>query len=1176
MQRTRFQLPQQAWGTTVTKYPANDAHVGSDDFTSGSKNFETDTNGTIQKRRGDINYEASAAAGTVKDLYEAVFVDGTHHLLRLRSGELEYSSGSGSFTSVTTGYSAVGNFEFAQYADRVYFGNGIDNPQVYDRTENYGGVAYTAPQTKDMGAQAPGAAPTVAIGAAGNVPAGAYTYKITFLYYDFEESNGGTASALVSPGVASQINLTAIPVGGYGVTARKVYRSDNGGLSYALVGTVANNTATTFTDNQAVATALMPVDNGVPRNFSLIVQHKDRIWTAGIPGDKSDLDFSAAGLPGIFPALNTVICNPRDPITGLVVYNDRVMVFNRSSFGMVLGSASENFRYSEVPGSVGCVDSRTIQVRVLHGVPILIWLSDKGFYAYNGSTVEYISDGIEDLVNFNIQQASQVRGSNSQSAQTDFQSGYFVTDGGIDLTSNPGTITTPNPKSQVDERSEWEAGSSVSAIVTQRADIPNSLTMAKKETFLRSAGSLSGTVLNGGNLEIPVVADYTGESVGAGGGTAITASAGSTQRGFVYVVNLPRGGTLTQIQARLRIPIPVTNGTFFAVYRLSGGDAIYSSSFTPSAVMTTYTHNMSLPLAADSYRIGIVTIGVDSDNRIPTIDATTGKTVTANVTASQMVGNASGASDPRNFNSIVSVTDDIGVGLTFSQTVVPASGTWTSTVVDTGHFPQAASLATTVNHSTTYPGGTSGTTFIDQADSLDMLTGPVTQSVATLNGSNTFTFVATKRYWRVRVQLSTTDNRVTPSVTTDPTLQWPDTVTWISPSIDNTLGITALNTLTVEVGAIPAGTTATAVVQKSTATGGPFTDEGSFSLDAGSNSLSLGAVTNPLQRFTRIKLVLGNAAAPTGVPVVTSYTLGWTITATFYSQVLDTGATPAGWDVFQASVTSVGGGVSFGMRAAAVSANLSDDVPAGPYIPAFTAVTNGAFPTGVSVESFVQWGVTVVATADDVPVIDSVTVNWFISSISSLRPASLFYDKSYYVSLALYNSDVNNLILRLDPNGNWEIWEDQTVGAFSLFFGEPYFSDASVAQVRKFLSGTDDHGNEIAMEVRFKAFDFDDITKRKILRQVFLVVENTGASYHVDYSLDRGQTFLPLYDLAGATSFTVPTDNNTTTKRLVPSASGPVQGQTILLRIRENSLATVRIHEVQIDAYVRQSEVLNG
>jgi hypothetical protein len=401
-------------------------------------------------------------------------------------------------------------------------------------------------------------------------------------------------------------------------------------------------------------------------------------------------------------------------------------------------------------------------------------------------------------------------------------------------------------------------------------------------------------------------------------------------------------------------------------------------------------------------------------------------------------------------------------------------------------------------------------------------------------------------------------------------------VTWISQSIDNTLGITSLNDLTIEVSAIPAGTTATAVVQKSTAVGGPFTDEGTFPLIFGTNTISMGTVTNPLQRFSRVKFILTNITMPTNAPVVTSYTFRWTITTNFYSQVLDTGATPAGWDVFQASVTTPGAGTAFVMRSDPVSASLSDDVPAGPFAPAFSSVTNGAFPTLVPINRFVQWGVQLIATADNVPVIDSVTVNWFISSVSSLRPASIFYDKSYYVSLALYNSAVNNLVLRLDPNGNWEIWDGQTIGTFSLFFAEPYFGDASVAQIRKFLSGTTDHGTAISLDVRFKAFDFEDLTKRKILRQVFVVVENTGATYTIDYSLDKGMTFIPLYDLLGATSFTVPTDTNLTTKRLVPATSGEIQGQTLMLRVRESTTATVRVHEVQLDAYIRQSEILNG
>ena len=97
---------------------------------------------------------------------------------------------------------------------------------------------------------APGA-PTVAINAtAGNLN-GAYTYKITFVTAN-GETNGGTTSATVSP-VSQQVNLTAIPTGPTGTTARKIYRTVAGGVdgTQQLVTTIADNTTTTYTDNTA-------------------------------------------------------------------------------------------------------------------------------------------------------------------------------------------------------------------------------------------------------------------------------------------------------------------------------------------------------------------------------------------------------------------------------------------------------------------------------------------------------------------------------------------------------------------------------------------------------------------------------------------------------------------------------------------------------------------------------------------------------------------------------------------------------------------------------------------------------------------------------------------------------------------------------------------------------------
>lgn len=1170
MQRSRFRLPQASWDSLVTKYPANSPQVGPDAFTDGSKNFDTDIRGIITKRPGDVNYEPSAAAGTIKDLYESIFSDGVHHLLRVRSGELEFSSGGGSFSSVTAGYSSLGNFEFASYLDRVYFGNGIDSPQVYDRTASYGGVAYTAPKTKVMGAQAPGSALTAAVGAAGNVPAGTYTYKVTFLYYDFEESNGGTTSGAVNPGVGSQINLTSIPVGGYGVTARKIYRSGDGGLSYKLVLTISNNTATSGTDNLATGTTSIPTDNGTPRNFTLVVQHKDRLWIAGIPGDKADLDYSDAGKPDIFPTTNTVLCDSADPISGLVVYNDRVIVFNRNSFGQILGTDPLSFRYAEIAGKIGCVDNRTIRIRVFKGIPVLVWLSDKGFYAFNGSSVDYISDEIENLINFSIQQVSQTNGSVSQSSQSAFQGGTST--GGIDLISNPGAITTPNPKNSVSDQTGWEGGSTVANIVTRRTDIPNQLAMAKKNTFDRASGSNNGTQISGGNIVLPTASDNTGD--GVLGGSFLAGVEASLAQG--RPISLARAGTIGTVSVRAQVS-SATNVPYRVFIAADAGGqigAILSESGDQFSTGAPNPHQQDFSFVANYAASAGQNLWIGLRVRNGFMFGGGG-----------VAGLFSSGTGPSGFwvlrPDLTTVEVSPGSGLhiavayTFSQTAVPASGTWTSQTYDSGLYPNGTAISVTVNHSASYPAFTGGTTFVDASDNADMSSG-TNQSVGNLNGNQAFSFNPTRRYWRLRISLTSSDDRFTPSITTDPSLVFPSSVTWIGASIDGTTDISDMNAVEITVAALPASTTASVVVQKSTAIGGPFTDELTQALALGLNTISLLSMPNRTQRYSRVKLVLGNGSSPTDSPQISSAVLKWTITANIFSSVIDTGNTPAGWDVFQSSFTTNGGILAFGMRADTVSANLTDDIPSGPFSPAFTTVTNGLFPAGVTVAKFVQWRATLTSTADAVPVIDSVTINWFISLLSSIRAASLFDNKTYFVSLAEFGQTTNSILLKLDEFGKWRVDKEQSIGTFSLFFSDPYYGAADVAQVRKFRSGTTDHGGAIAMDVRTKAFDFDDITKRKVIRQVFVVVGNTGGTYTVDYSVDGGVTYLPLVDSSGNTTFTVASNDGITDKRLVPQWGNEIQGKTIMVRVRELTTAEAELHEIHLDAYVREGDILNG
>lgn len=130
-------------------------------------------------------------------------------------------------------------------------------------------VVYTAPATEPLtlgearqfcridgtNAEPAPSAVTVALAGAGagNVDNGAHRYLATFVTAD-GETEAGTASSAVTVAdktVNGRVSVTAIPLGGSGVTSRKLYRTVAGGSTYLLLATLADNTTTSYTDNIA-------------------------------------------------------------------------------------------------------------------------------------------------------------------------------------------------------------------------------------------------------------------------------------------------------------------------------------------------------------------------------------------------------------------------------------------------------------------------------------------------------------------------------------------------------------------------------------------------------------------------------------------------------------------------------------------------------------------------------------------------------------------------------------------------------------------------------------------------------------------------------------------------------------------------------------------------------------
>lgn len=263
----------------------------------------------IKKRENRAQYN-STTLGTSKMPYsERIYIGSNKYLIIVYGTTLKVGDDSaGTFSNLTTGLTTDLRMTGVTYKDFHYLFNGTDNNI---RTDG------TAANTKDAGCAAPGAA-TVAVGAAGALT-GDYYYKITFVYDGYQESSGGTASALVQPS-SQQVDLSNIPTGasGQGVTARKIYRTTAGGSTYKLVTTISDNTTTTYTDNTADGSlgANVPTDNGTPPVCKFGILHKERIFCAGNSSNKSRLYYSkiASGTsyPDIFPSDNYIDIAPDD------------------------------------------------------------------------------------------------------------------------------------------------------------------------------------------------------------------------------------------------------------------------------------------------------------------------------------------------------------------------------------------------------------------------------------------------------------------------------------------------------------------------------------------------------------------------------------------------------------------------------------------------------------------------------------------------------------------------------------------------------------------------------------------------------------------------------------------------------------------------------------------------
>jgi hypothetical protein len=1188
MDKLSITIDPEQWGDLVTKYQPHSPRLDQTDFTAGTVNLDTDTNGSLAKRKGGVNYNGTPLATPIKDQYEAIFSDGTRHLLVVANGEIRYSSGDTVFNTIVngTGYSTGGNFEFATTQDRVYGGNAINSPIVYDRVTNYGGATYTAPRIKTMGVAAPVSAPTGSIAAGGAVPVGGHTYKITFVYYDSEESNGSPASALLTTTAGNQtVNLT-IPVGSYGVTQRIIYR-DNNDSNWVMVGSVTNNTATAFADVLAVGVTPTPIPDlqSAPPSFGLIKLWLDRLWLAQVPGDPNTLFYSDASLPDIYSPENQVLCNPEDPITALAVYFDRLIIFNRRSMGQIVGETPEAFRYAAIPSSVGCVDHRTLQTHVLKGVPVLIWLSERGFYTYDGNAIDYISDPIEDLVNYNIRQALQQKNSN---AQTTFTGG--TASNGIDLTQTGFSLInrgyeegTPsignNPRRTWNDITDWEDASYRSGIQTKK---DNSISPVPVYNPAFLSGQNFGLQVATNDMRLATTVAYTGETSASMGADYIDTRViippvdGMSKIAVAFIPS--RDGSIVSVSMRLG---SYYNGSGLQArgttvhYRIEtdAGNAPSGTTVGSSSAGTTsmdFSYYVSFP--SPIHLTGGQKYWIVAHSNIYG-GFKQGSRLSGNKTlVKQKLNNFGSETAWQNPDNV-----DPRCSFTFNYDKFAASGYWESAIYDSycDTFDPARQFRIIWQGGSNDPLFTVAKTYFSLYGSNDAtFTSYTTVDSGEYIVFNNPQLIANGnfRYWKLRVTLTTTDNAFTDFVTSTPVYfrNTPDDAWWVSNTIDTTSDSTVYNSLT-NIASIPGGTL-TITIATSASASGPWSGTGNADGQFGPFGSHI------VRRYVRINVFPRSNTAQTTAPSVSNLEMKWTVVSNYVSPIIDTAVVPpAGWDVFLSQFTLNGGTVQFQMR----SASTTGGIPSA----TFYTVVPGEFPTSSVVPlQYVQWKAILTSQDLQVPVVDSVTVQWFIAIASSIRPASIFDNGRYYIALAELTQTSNNLVLQLDLNGKWRRFSNMQIATMSFFFNRPYIGLADAGQIRKFLEGYMDGVANIPLDVRTKALDFNskyqDISeKKKIVGELYVHAKNTGAALQFFYSIDDGATFFPFYTLDGLTSYQTTTAGDDFWIRLKPdwTAGNPIAGSHIMYRIYNNDQYQVEIHALKMQVMVRkQPPVITG
>ena len=199
------------------------------------------------------------------------------------------------------------------------------------------------------------------LGATG-VLTGAYYYAITY-EKDGVELVTGAVSNTVNPS-SNSITVTC-PIGTAGITDRKLYRTEAGGVQLKLLTTLGDNVTTTYVDNIADGSlgAGIPSINSEAPKPKFITVINERLVGVGVTRRPNYLYYSETEIESLFATIGVTDVsgqgNDNTGLTGMAEDYDLIVVFSEKRIYTV-DLSGETASVRQTTSNVGCLDGHSI------------------------------------------------------------------------------------------------------------------------------------------------------------------------------------------------------------------------------------------------------------------------------------------------------------------------------------------------------------------------------------------------------------------------------------------------------------------------------------------------------------------------------------------------------------------------------------------------------------------------------------------------------------------------------------------------------------------------------------------------------------------------------------------------------------------------------------------------